>query len=178
MNQTNFIPKSTFPKFIIALFLIVIANFESIAQIKVPSTQRTSQYSPTKKIYNIKGDFTLMGNTNLTLQNYNDNQPNNNNFMRYVDVDSDANTWNSSSSILQFSTENGANPDCSKIVYAGLYWTGRAAIDDASSSDIFQVSRNEDVVQAINNNQVVGHEQVITNTNYILEISRNCYIVN
>ncbi len=162
-----------FYKFLILIFLIFI-SLKISAQIRVPFTQRTSQYSPTKKIYNIKGDFTLMGNTNLTLQNYNDNQPNNNNFMRYVDVDNDPTTWNSSSSTLQLSSENGANPNCSKVVYAGLYWTGRAAIDNASSTDVFQVSKIENAInQPINNNLVIGHEQIVANTNYTLEISRN-----
>ena len=162
-----------FYSFLILIFLIFI-SLKINAQIRVPFTQRTSQYSPTKKIYNVKGDFTLMGNTNLTLQNYNDNQPNNNNFMRYVDVDNDPTTWNSSSSTLQFSSENGANPNCSKIVYAGLYWTGRAAIDNASSTDVFSVTNSTNVVnQPINNDLVVGHDQNITNTNYNLIVSRN-----
>ena len=95
------------------------------AQVITPFTQRSSQYTPGKTIYNVKGDFTLTGNTNLTLVSYGDNTSNNNN-MQYVDVDSDGSTLNSSSSTLQFSTENGASPECSNIVYAGLYWTGRA----------------------------------------------------
>ena len=31
-----------------------------------------------------------------------------------------------SSATLQFSAENDANPECTNIIYAGLYWTGRA----------------------------------------------------
>ena len=155
---------------ILFIFCAVVLN----AQVQIPFTQRTSQYSPTKKIYNIKGDFTLMGNTNLTLQNYDDNQPNNNNFMRYVDVDNDNATWNSSSSTLQLSVENGANPACSKIVYAGLYWNGRAAIDDASSTNSFNTNRTENVTnQPINNNLTIGHNSVVTNTNYSLTVTSN-----
>ena len=110
--------------FIFQVFLLLIV-FSSSAQVRVPFTQRTSQYSPTKKIYNIKGDFAMIGNTNLTLVNYSDTN-NNANAMRYVDVDADTNTFNSSSANLTLSTENGAVPSCSNIVYAGLYWTGRA----------------------------------------------------
>lgn len=94
-------------------------------QIKVPFTQRTSTYSPEKKIYNIKGDFEMIGNTNLTLQNYTQ-EGNNSSNMVYVDIDGDPNTLNSSSATLSFSNENGAIEDCSNIIYAGLYWTGRA----------------------------------------------------
>ncbi len=68
----------------------------------------------------------MIGNTNLTLRNYSDNGSNNAN-MDYVDVDGDPNTLNSSSATLTFSTEGGvADPNCSNIIYAGLYWTGRA----------------------------------------------------
>ena len=161
-------------KLIVFCLFFLFLSSTNFAQLRIPFTQRTSQYSPTKKIYNVKGDFTLMGNTNLTLQNYDDNQPNNNNFMRYVDVDNDASTWNSTSSTLQLSSENGANQRCSKIVYAGLYWTGRAAIDNASSTDVFDVSKTENVVnQSINNDFVVGHNSNITNTNYSLFVSQN-----
>ncbi|HNX06640.1 MAG TPA: hypothetical protein PKL96_03565, partial [Bacteroidales bacterium] len=88
-------------------------------------TQRTSVYTPTKTIYNIKGDFTMIGNTNLTLQDYGDNILNSNNIMIKVDADSDPSTNNSSMATLSFSTENGAIPQCSNIIYAGLYWTAR-----------------------------------------------------
>ena len=74
----------------------------------------------------------MLGNTNLTLVNYS-NTANNNSDMRYVDVDTDTNTWNSSSANLTFSTENGAIPDCSNIIYAGLYWTGRAGASETFS---------------------------------------------
>ena len=92
--------------------MIVTAN----AQLRVPFTQRTSQYTPDKKIYNIKGDYAMIGNTNMTLQNYADNTQNGNNNMVYTDIDSDSNTFNSSSSNLTFSSENGAIPSCSNII--------------------------------------------------------------
>jgi hypothetical protein len=109
------------------LTIVILSVFFSFinAQVIKPFTQRSSQYTHGKTIYNVKGDFTLIGNTNLTLVNYGYNTSNNNN-MQYVDVDTDASTLNSSASTLQFSTENGAIPECSNIIYAGLYWTGRA----------------------------------------------------
>jgi len=115
----------------VGLFLlnIIVSN----GQVLKPFTQRASTYTPSKKIYNIKGDFTMIGNTNLTLQNYTDNGSNSS-AMQYVDVDNDVNTLNSSSAELTFSTENGAVPGCSNIVYAGLYWTGRAHDGDSPIS--------------------------------------------
>jgi conserved repeat domain len=118
---------------------ITIVDDEEPSQIQIPFEQRTSQYTPEKKIYNVKGDFTMIGNTNLTLYNYNDNRGNGNNYMIYVDEDSDPSTFNSSSATLDFSTENGAKPQCSNIIYAGLYWTGRA-------NSSWSTSRKRDVL--------------------------------
>lgn len=96
------------------------------AQVIVPFTQRSSIVTPDRKIYNIRGDFTMIGNTNLTLEDYGDQTNNSFNQMKYVDVDQDPRTLNSSSATLQLSTENGAIPECSNIIYAGLYWSGRS----------------------------------------------------
>ncbi|NLA23737.1 MAG: DUF11 domain-containing protein, partial [Bacteroidales bacterium] len=120
--------------FLSTLFLLTF--FIVDAQVVKPFTQRTSQYSPAKTIYNIKGDFTLLGNTNLTLQNYSDNGGNNAN-MVFVDIDGDPSTVNSSSAHLMFSSENDAIPDCSEIIYAGLYWTGRAHNGDNSPMSFY-----------------------------------------
>jgi hypothetical protein len=121
------------------LFLVTLFGFgDVIAQVQVPFTQRTSQYTPTKKIYNIKGDFTMIGNTNLTLVNYGNDILNSNNDMKLVDTDGVASTTNSSSATLTFSNENGAVPSCTNIIYAGLYWTGRtsSAVTDATKRNI------------------------------------------
>jgi hypothetical protein len=115
--------------FLRTLFTIVIALIISVqvkAQVEKGFTQRTAAMSPNKLIYNIKGDFTMIGNTNLTLQDYEDEKLNSFNSMKFVDVDGDASTVNSSSAVLGFSRENNADPNCSNIIYAGLYWTGRA----------------------------------------------------
>ena len=122
-------------------FVIVTFVFASHvnAQVIKAFSQRTATATPATTIYNIKGDYTMIGNTNLTLQSYGNFTNNSNNFMEYVDVDSDPNTFNSSSSTLQFSTENGAIPECSEILFAGLYWTGRAS-DGSSSPEEFDVT--------------------------------------
>ncbi|MDY0090409.1 MAG: hypothetical protein RBR78_08580, partial [Flavobacteriaceae bacterium] len=148
----------------VLLTVMLLLSFITVeAQVRVPFTQRTSVYSPGKTIYNIKGDFTMIGNTNLTLVNYGDGNSNDAN-MRYVDIDNDANTLNSSSANLTLSTENGANPDCSNIVYAGLYWTGRAS-NSSDSPNIFTVLQD-------NSTSTISHGNSITNTNYSMSVSR------
>jgi len=155
---------------LVLLFVLLFGNtIETNAQVKKTFTQRTSAYSPTQKIYNVKGDFTMLGNTSLTPQNYSDTQNNNGQVMTYVDKDSDLNTFNSSSSTLVLSSENGAIPSCSNIVYAGLYWTGKS-----SANETFSVTKNVQTgTQFVNNNLTVVHNQNIANTNYALSIGRN-----
>ncbi len=110
------------------LFLMLLGSaFTGNAQVIVPFKERTSSFTPTTKTYHVKGNFTMMGNTNLTLQNYGDNTTNGGNSMKYVDIDGDNTTLNSSSSTLVLPTDSGTNLDCSKVVYAGLYWTGRVS---------------------------------------------------
>lgn len=107
------------------------------AQLIVPFTQRPSNVSPSQLIYRLRGDFQMVGNTNLTLQNYSDSVSNNSP-MRYVDEDNDTSTWNSSMSELLLPVENNANPACTNIVFAGLYWSARAHILDDESPIIFE----------------------------------------
>ncbi|UNY98524.1 gliding motility-associated C-terminal domain-containing protein [Zhouia spongiae] len=127
-NISDNLSKKRLASVLFVLTLLIFVGNSAIAQVNVNFQPRSSVYTPGKTIYNVKGDFTMMGNTNLTLVNYGDNTSNAND-MRYVDVDGDINTLNSSSATLQFSNENGALPDCSNIIYAGLYWSGRAGSD-------------------------------------------------
>ena len=92
--------KAIIHKFIITVLVLNVFVVE--AQVRKAFTQRTSTYTPTKKIYNVQGDFTMLGNTNLTPQNYSATTNNNGQVMQYVDVDNDASTWNSSSATLAF----------------------------------------------------------------------------
>ena len=157
-------------KFLVAIVFLLGGLVSATAQVRVGFTQRTSSYTPTKKIYNLKGNFTMMGNTCLTPQNYGDNTNNNGQYMQYVDTDGNPNTLNSSASTLVFSNENGAVPSCSNIVYAGLYWTGKS-----SANNTFSVTKTVPISgsQPINNNITVGHNQNIANTNYSLTVGRN-----
>lgn len=114
--------------------LISFHQFSVFAQVRVPFTERSSQSNPARKTFNVKGDFALIGNTNLSLANYGDDLMNDN-LLLYVDVDSDPNTINSSSATLAFQKENGADPSCTNVLFAGLYWSGRGP-----TVDVFQVS--------------------------------------
>src|SRR5690606_25587835 len=114
---------------VLSTFLLLVLSTNTTAQEVVKEfTQRTSTHAQTDyikpgsggKIYNLRGDFKMAGNTNLTLTNYT-NDGNNSESMSYVDIDLDGTTINSSSSFL-----NIANDACTEIVYAGLYWSGRA----------------------------------------------------
>lgn len=149
------------------MMLVLCISLSSYGQVVIPFKQRTSNYSPTKKTYKVKGDFTMLGNTNLTLQNYDNSTNNNNQIMRYVDIDDDQNTFNSSSANLSLSTENGAIPSCSNIVYAGLYWTGRSR-NENTFIDSLQTG-----TQTINNNLIIIHNQSIANTNYLMSVTQN-----
>ncbi|MFB9089043.1 HYR-like domain-containing protein, partial [Flavobacterium paronense] len=132
----SIVKKLTYSIAILAIFLGF--NNTVNAQVKKTFTQRTSQYSPTKKIYNVKGDFAMLGNTCLSPQNYSATTNNNGQTMVYVDTDGDSSTFNSSSSTLVLSTEGGvAVPACSNIIYAGLYWTGKS-----SPNVTFNVTKN------------------------------------
>jgi len=54
------------------------------------------------------------GNSNYS---YNGTATNNSSYMKYIDIDTDPTTRSSSSSTLNL-------PNCSRVVYAGLYWFG------------------------------------------------------
>ncbi|MBP8042365.1 MAG: hypothetical protein KAZ36_10700, partial [Bacteroidales bacterium] len=127
MNHINITPviTSAVRRGLLVVAVLICNNFFVNAQVQKAFTQRTSVYTPTKTIYNIKGDFTMIGNTNMTLEDYEDDRLNSNNVMIKVDADSDPSTINSSMATLVFSSENGAIPECSNIIYAGLYWTAR-----------------------------------------------------
>ena len=116
-------------KIVIAFVVTVLISHVAYSQ-QVPFTPRTYQKAPgnykSKATYNLQGDFVMVGNTNLTLSVYNDNVDNSSSIMKYVDIDNDPNTFNSSSADLQFGTDAA----CTKIIFAGLYWTGRAHNDN------------------------------------------------
>ncbi len=107
-------------KLSIIIFLAFAFGIKSNAQLVVPFAKNPDQ------IFSVKGDYTMFGNTLLIKSPYTVDGQNGNNDMMYVDIDSDVNTWNSSSADFDFAVEPGVNPNCTQILYAGLYWTGRA----------------------------------------------------
>lgn len=126
--------------FLILLLLPCVILAQTVTTPQVNFLQRSSSATPTKKIYNVKGDFTMLGNTNLTLLNYTDTRNNEGQSMKYVDIDGDVNTLNSSMATLDLSNsgENSANESCSNVLYAGLYWTGKSV----DNSESFSVTKN------------------------------------
>ncbi len=103
--------KPTYLKTILAILSLII-GLQSFAQNYVPFTPRFDQ--------DVKGDIVLIGNNILGPDNnaFNDNSVYNHNVdMRYIDIDSDATTYNSSSADLEI-----PNPNCYRIIHAGLYW--------------------------------------------------------
>ena len=102
----------------------------------------------------------MIGNTNLTLVDYSDNG-NNSGDMEYVDVDGIPTTLNSSSATLDFPKEiPEMKPECSNIIYAGLYWIGRA--HNGTSPNVFMAGGNTNNYQ--NNNTVSGYTLAISST--------------
>ncbi|MDC0006673.1 T9SS type B sorting domain-containing protein [Winogradskyella sp.] len=103
--------KPTFSRFVIIVALLVI-GLKSYAQNYEPFTPRFNQ--------DLKGDIVLIGNNILGPDNnaFNQNNVFNHNVnMQYIDIDGDANTFSSSSADLTI-----PNPNCYRIIYAGLYW--------------------------------------------------------
>ncbi|NHE55870.1 T9SS type B sorting domain-containing protein [Cyclobacterium plantarum] len=108
------------------IFLFFTLSGSLFSQVRIEFSERSSTGSPLRTIFSINGDFAMLGNTNMTLLNYGEDLMNDG-MMVFVDVDSDPNTFNSSSATLNFPEENGANSSCTKVLYAGLYWSGRGA---------------------------------------------------
>ncbi|WP_040279145.1 T9SS type B sorting domain-containing protein [Psychroserpens damuponensis] len=103
--------KPTFSRLIIIVSLLFI-GLQSYAQ----------NYEPFQPRFNedLKGDIVLIGNNILGPNNnaFNNNSVYNHNVnMQYIDIDGDGSTFSSSSSDLDI-----PNPNCYRIIYAGLYW--------------------------------------------------------
>jgi len=163
--------------FLTSIFLVVnllLFGTISFAQNdnRVPFTHRVGNPAPQTNIFKIKGDFAIIGNTNLTLANP-ARVNNSNNEMIYVDIDDNESTLNSSSATLVFSQENGADPSCSEIIYAGLYWSGRAKPRLGLEFDVITSSEpGTETATVTNESQMVYHLDKVNFTNYAMSISR------
>ncbi len=105
------------------VFLLIAWNLTFLlsAQVVDPFTLRAPGVPG--GIYTLKGDFTMLANKNLTAATY-DVSGANDVDMRFVDVDTDPATFNSSTGELKYPTRI-TTPECATIKFAGLYWTGR-----------------------------------------------------
>lgn len=113
---------------VVAFLFIAFAFYSAEAQVEVPFSPRSPITDPDKKIFRVKGDFVMIGNTNMTRSSscYTSQGPQTNSYcMEYVDVDGDPGTVNSSSCELKFANGSGENGKCANILFAGLYWTGK-----------------------------------------------------
>src|SRR5690625_3770140 len=111
----------------VLFFIMTLGGMTGLAQAIVePFTPRTSSSTPNRTVYSIKRAFTMIGNTNMSINPdpdaSNDNNDNNGqtNPSYYVDVDSDPTSWNSSRSelVLYEDQDQDIDPACSEIVLA------------------------------------------------------------
>ncbi|MCC9043815.1 hypothetical protein LNQ81_14135 [Myroides sp. M-43] len=131
---------STFLIAVLVYSIVLLSSFTTSAQVRKTFTPRVSSevlapYTNVKN-YNLQGDFLMLGNTSMTLDPYVLDKDNSNNYMKYVDIDNDNSTVNSSSAELVL-----PGGDCTEIIYAGLYWSGRAH-DGGNSNEEFLVNGN------------------------------------
>lgn len=171
--QINF-PNSILLKNTFLLIFLLLFSAVSFAQNdnRVPFSHRVGNPAPQNNVFKIRGDFAIIGNTNLTLV---DSTEINNSFndMKYVDIDGDASTLNSSAATLVFSQENGADPNCSEIIYAGLYWSGRAKPRVGVEFDVITSSEPGNQVESVSGQeQLVYHLDDVNFSTYAMSISR------
>ncbi len=90
---------------------------------------------------NIKGNIVVIGNTVLESPNPDSTSANNNLELFYVDIDSNASTFNSSSATVD-SIQDTIHISGATITWAGLYWQGylHSNDDDPGIDDIYDIS--------------------------------------
>lgn len=139
MKSDSINEKSTIKFFSAAVFLFFFFPSLLYAQYAIdnidfkPRVARVDDPTQGTGIYSIKGDFAMIGNSNLTAASYwvnNVSDVENTYPMIFVDVDDNPSTVNSSKATLRLSDENGVDHNCTNILFAGLYWGG---IGDASN---------------------------------------------
>jgi uncharacterized repeat protein (TIGR01451 family) len=133
MNLKFFIKKKFFPFY----YFFLGAFFYTSAQEAVPFSPRLNGGN-----IEIRGDIIFVGNNTLNRATeanpgqantpYNGTQNNNSLWMEYIDIDSDPSTFSSSSAEL-----NIADPACSQVRYAGLYWAATYPNERSDSSQPF-----------------------------------------
>lgn len=117
--------------------------------------------------YNLKGDFQMIGNSNLGAAG----DPNgtsttgaNDTNMVYFNVDNHPGIVNSSSATLAFPAVAGVDHNCTEIIYAGLYWSGRADTSGTAPEqfDVVKGATPDVNTNVTNNNSNNGYTVTIT----------------
>jgi len=138
----------------------------------VPFKHQVGTNAPDGNIFRIRGDFTIIGNTNLTLSNYDENIDNSLQNMVFVDVDGDPLTFNSSSATLLFSEENGADQQCSEILYAGLYWAGKAKTGSELNFPLTKEIQSDTKVEVFNEEQFLLPSEKVSHSSFTLSYNQ------
>lgn len=123
------------PVFLKASFMLLMLLLSEVSY-----TQTYKPFTIRKKI-DIRGSMVVAGNNILGKDNlpFNDNTKSNQDIsMKYIDIDSDASTFSSSSADLSVPTQiNGTLSTCYKVSYAALYWG--AMLQSGSRTEINKV---------------------------------------
>lgn len=144
-------------------------NLNAQAQSIKQFNKRASTIANSTGQYNIKGDFQMIGNSNMIAANDPNGtdgaKGNGNNTMVYVNVDSQTSgIVNSSTAELAFPSISGVDHDCTEIVYAGLYWSGRADVG-GTASETFDVLDEQSATNIKNNQSINGYNLTIASQN-------------
>ncbi len=131
----NLYTNSILNKMIKGSLLIIFLLFAGSG---ILNAQVIKDFTSRMPVERLRGDFTLIGNKNLTVSPYSDTNDNGYVKMVYVNVAGGTGILNSSTANLVFSSENGATIANTTIKFAGLYWTGRA--HTGNSPDEFTVN--------------------------------------
>ena len=159
-KNTNFLFYQNIEIVQVLWLLIVCFGTGMVSQ----AQQRVNRTLETRQTQNqINGGMEMIGNAIVGLVE-DDNEPgvtfdpnasyngflnNGDSTTEYIDIDGDPNTFSSSSAGLALN-----NPECSKIVYAGLYWAATYYLEREPA---------EKVVFRINNTEISGDYEVTNN---------------
>ena len=114
---------------------------------------------PIRKSINLTGNMKVIGNTVLCPKNWQGqciessfDTSNADVNLRYVDIDDDDMTWNSTSATLEDSAikPTDDNPNPAKVKWAGLYWSGYIYKSDFNAAGASNVINNQPVKLSIN----------------------------
>ena len=124
---------------------------------------------------NQKGGIVMLSNVALTCNGNNSNcavyqaqyPPNGNHnqdggiTMGYVDVDTDASTWMSSSDSLNLD-------DCSQVTWAGLYWSARITTNTTNyaTRNTVRIKRNNGLYQTLSADQILDVQNIQGNPGF------------